>query len=130
LQPTLKIIWKELASLVRQYLQDGKRNFVRAVVKIASTNNKHQNYISQQHRGRQRRQLLIQQKGSKCERCGYAKNQAALAFHHFDASRKSLPIDLRSCSNNSWETLLKEALKCQLLCVNCHTEIHNPGFST
>jgi hypothetical protein len=98
--------------------------------KNAWTNSKHQNYLSQQQRGRQRRQHLIQQKGGGCERCGYTANQAALAFHHLDASIKSFQIDLRSCSNTSWETLVAEAQKCQLLCLNCHAEIHNPDFST
>jgi hypothetical protein len=98
--------------------------------KNAWSNNKHQNYLSQLQRGRRRRQLLIQQKGSRCAACGYAKNQAALAFHHLDASIKSFPIDLRRCSNTSWEMLLEEAQKCQLLCLNCHAEFHNPDFST
>src|SRR5947209_10993416 len=85
--------------------------------KNASTNNKHQNYVSQQQRGRKRRLLLIQGKGGRCERCGYSRNNAALAFHHLDTAAKSFPIDLRSCSNTSWDALLKEAQKCLLLCL-------------
>jgi predicted nucleic acid-binding Zn ribbon protein len=98
--------------------------------KNASTNNKNQNYVSQQRRGRERRLLLIQQKGGRCERCDYDRNNAALAFHHVDPATKSFPIDLRSCSNTSWEALVIEAQKCILLCLNCHSEIHNPEFST
>jgi hypothetical protein len=98
--------------------------------KNALTNNKHQNYVSQQHRGRQRRQLLIQQKGGCCKLCQYSRNEAALAFHHLDPVTKSFPLDLRNCSNTSWETLVSEAEKCWLLCLNCHAEIHNPRFST
>jgi len=60
--------------------------------KNASTNNKHQNYVSQQHRGRQRRQLLIQRKGGRCERCGYHRIEAALAFHHLEPVDKSSPL--------------------------------------
>ena len=95
-----------------------------------STNNKHQNYVSQQERGRRRRQMLIEQKGGRCERCGYSRNEAALAFHHRSPATKSFGIDLRKCSNTSWLTLLSETEKCLLLCLNCHAEIHNPGFST
>jgi hypothetical protein len=69
-------------------------------------------------------------KGGNCEICGYNKNQAALAFHHVNASTKSFPIDLRLCSSSSWEKLLLEAQKCQLLCLNCHAETHNPDFFT
>jgi len=98
--------------------------------KNASTNNKHQNYISQQQRGRERRLLLIQRKGGCCERCGYDRNKAALAFHYLDPAAKSFPVDLRSCSNTSWDALVTEARKCLLLCLNCHSEIHNPEFST
>jgi len=98
--------------------------------KNASTNNKHQNYVSQQQRGRRRRRLLISEKGGRCERCGYSRNEAALAFHHLDPAMKSFPVDLRSCSNTSWTALTSEAEKCLLLCLNCHAEIHNPEFST
>jgi hypothetical protein len=98
--------------------------------KNTSTNNKHQNYVSQQQRGRERRLLLIQAKGGCCERCGYQRNNAALAFHHLNPATKSFPVDLRSCSNTSWQVLLNEAEKCLLLCLNCHSEIHNPDFST
>ena len=98
--------------------------------KNASTNNKHQNYVSQQQRGRQRKQLLIQRKGGRCERCGYRRNEAALAFHHLEPADKSFPLDIRHCSNTSWDALLAEARKCQLLCLNCHAEIHNSEFST
>lgn len=98
--------------------------------KNASTNNKHQNYVSQQQRGRQRKQLLIQRKGGRCERCGYRRNEAALAFHHLEPADKSFPLDIRHCSDTSWDALLAEARKCQLLCLNCHAEIHNPEFST
>src|SRR5215813_2985061 len=94
------------------------------------TNNKHQNYSTQQDRARRRRLLLIQQKGGRYERCGYKRNQAAIAFHHIEPSTKSFQIDLRTCSNTSWNALLAEAQKCLLLCLNCHAEIHNPDFST
>ena len=66
-----------------------------------STNNKHQNYFSQQERGRRRRRMLIEQKGGRCERCGYSRNEAALAFHHSSPATKSFGIDLRKCSNTS-----------------------------
>ena len=98
--------------------------------KNASTNNKHQNYVTQQQRGRERRLLLIQSKGGRCERCGYGRNHAALAFHHLDPANKSFAVDLRNCSNTSWDALQEEARKCLLLCLNCHSEIHNPEFST
>jgi hypothetical protein len=62
--------------------------------------------------------------------CGYNKNHAALCFHHIEPTLKSFQIDLRRCSNSSWDNLSKEVSKCQLLCLNCHAELHNPNFST
>jgi hypothetical protein len=62
--------------------------------------------------------------------CGYNKNQAALSFHHTDTTTKLFQIDIRKCSNSSWNRLLAESEKCMLLCLNCHSELHNPAFST
>ncbi|MGD8926750.1 MAG: hypothetical protein PVG20_07855, partial [Thioalkalispiraceae bacterium] len=65
-------------------------------------------------------------KGNECELCGYAKNHAALEFHHTKPEEKIFQLDLRSLSNRRWELILEEAQKCQLLCSNCHAELHNP----
>lgn len=62
-------------------------------------------------------------KGGKCEVCGYNKNIAALCFHHTDPSKKE--TQLSSGNTRSWEKYLYELEKCQLLCLNCHAEIHN-----
>ncbi len=97
--------------------------------KFAHINTKHQNYVAQQRRGYERKAKLVEMKGGCCETCGYSKNQAALCFHHVNPKIKSFPIDIRRCSNCSWDKLLTEADKCQLLCLNCHSELHNPNFS-
>lgn len=59
---------------------------------------------------------------SGCERCGF-KDIRALAFHHKDPSAKEgrLTHMLRSLS---WERLLGEARKCEVLCMNCHAIEH------
>ena len=59
-------------------------------------------------------------------RCGYAKNSAALEFHHREPASKSFHLDLRSLSNRTWHVIAAEARKCDLVCSNCHKEIHNP----
>jgi hypothetical protein len=121
---------EEICFVCKAKLTGKQTKFCSRRCKNACTNNKHQNYVSQQQRGRQRRQLLIQQKGGHCERCGYGRNGAALAFHHLDPAIKAFGVDLRNCSNTSWEALVTEAQKCLLLYLNCHAEIHNPEFST
>ena len=61
--------------------------------------------------------------------CGYNKNTAALCFHHKDPTQKEMMLDLRSLSNNKLDKILAEAAKCQLLCNNCHAELHHPELS-
>lgn len=91
----------------------------------ASGNAKHQNYHLQQLRAISRKTSLILSKGGKCEICGYNRNIAALQFHHLDPSLKEHGLDSRKLSNMSMESILKEVEKCQLLCSNCHAEVHH-----
>ena len=71
-----------------------------------------------------RKRKAVEFKGGKCEKCSYAKNLAALEFHHRDPSQKKFGIS--SGWNQSWEKTLQEILKCDLLCSNCHAENHHP----
>jgi 5-methylcytosine-specific restriction endonuclease McrA len=80
----------------------------------------------QQQRGRQRKLHLIRQLGGACQRCGYMRNHAALTFHHRSPKSKSFQLDLRNLSNRTWQGVLDEVAKCDLLCSNCHLEVHNP----
>ena len=94
--------------------------------KNTDTNFRHQSYEKQQERERLRKLELIALKGGACSRCGYDRNYAALAFHHKVRETKSFELDLRSLSNRTWEKVLAEVAKCELVCNNCHAEIHNP----
>ena len=107
-----------------------QRKFCSTKCKQTGINHKHQNYAAQQRRGHERKVKLVQMKGGGCEICGYHKNSTALCFHHTNPSTKHFQIDIRRCSNASWDRLVKEAGKCRLLCLNCHAEVHNPTFST
>lgn len=70
------------------------------------------------------KQILVEYKGGKCEKCGYSKSVAALQFHHSDPSQKEFGIATKMYS---WaiEILKKEVDKCELLCSNCHFEFHS-----
>jgi len=85
-----------------------------------------QSYSAQQMRGRKRKIDLVNLKGGQCARCGYRRNHAALEFHHTDPSIKAFNLDLRSLSNRAWAIIVAESGKCELVCSNCHKEIHNP----
>lgn len=66
---------------------------------------------------------LITYKGGMCKLCGYDKPVSrAYDFHHRNPSEKLFSIS--GCLCRSWETLKTEADKCDLLCRNCHAEVH------
>ena len=73
-------------------------------------------------RYRNYKKQAVEYKGGKCERCGYDKCLAALDFHHLDSSKK----DSNWKKMRAWkfEKIKKELDKCQLVCRNCHSEIH------
>lgn len=83
-------------------------------------------YHSQTRRGTRRKLKLIGLLGGSCRRCGYRRNLAALEFHHRQAEAKRFPLDLRTLSNRRWSAIAEEAAKCELLCANCHAELHHP----
>lgn len=86
------------------------------------------NYACQQERAKHRKEYLINLKGGKCEGCGYNKNLGALSFHHKDPTDKLFSLDSRKISNTNMRSILIEAEKCQLLCLNCHMETHHPNL--
>lgn len=58
-----------------------------------------------------------------CKECGYTDIRA-LVFHHRDPHEKSFEISYGFTHSYSFETLLEEAKKCDVLCQNCHTISH------
>lgn len=76
------------------------------------------------------RRSLIDLKGGHCKVCNLKSNiNDVYAFHHIDPKTKAFNIDARVCNGYKYERLLEEVSKCDLLCHNCHTEIHNPEHS-
>jgi hypothetical protein len=63
----------------------------------------------------------IAYKGGSCQSCGYSKSVAAMVFHHRDPSQKDFQISGRTIS---WQRMQTELDKCDLLCANCHFELH------
>ena len=72
-------------------------------------------------RKRRIRKKLIELFGGKCVVCGYDKCIAVLDFHHRDNNKE---FNIAGNYNRSFERLQKEAEKCDLLCSNCHRELH------
>ena len=86
-----------------------------------------QSYSAQKQRGLARKLKLIEQLGNCCSICGYAKNLAALTFHHV-SDNKLFKLDMRSLSNRTYKAVLEESKKCILVCHNCHAELHYPNL--
>ncbi len=73
---------------------------------------------------RKRKIMMVKKFGGKCEICGYNKNFASLTFHHKDSKIKD--FSWTKLRLKSMDKIEKELKKCQLLCNNCHGEIHHP----
>lgn len=81
------------------------------------------NVISVKKRRIKIKELAIEYKGGKCEKCGYNKCNDALEFHHVDSNEKNFGIGQKGYTR-SWEKVKEELEKCILVCANCHRELH------
>lgn len=78
------------------------------------------------HKHSERKISAIRNHGGKCIKCGYGRNWTALEFHHRDSEAKDNLISELLKRNCSADRLSEELAKCDLLCVVCHRELHNP----
>ena len=83
------------------------------------TTRKHQKTVLRRSMKFQAVKLL----GGKCSISGYNKCIDALEFHHKNPEIKE--FKLGSGNTMSWKEYKEEALKCILVCSNCHKEIHS-----
>jgi hypothetical protein len=64
----------------------------------------------------------IEYKGGACFHCGYDKCPSALEFHHpHDDKEYGIGQNGRT---RAWDKVKLELDKCELVCKNCHAEIH------
>lgn len=66
-----------------------------------------------------RRTQLIKLAGGKCLDCGFRKHPAAFEFDHVRGKKKAAISNMLNVLN-SWDTILIELNKCELVCANCH----------
>lgn len=77
---------------------------------------------------RRTKQILIDYKGGQCECCGFNKKcPSCYDFHHRNPNEKSFGIGENGVTRKI-ESLKKEVDKCDLLCKNCHAELHEELF--
>lgn len=70
----------------------------------------------------------IQSLKTHCKICGYNKCKEALEFHHTDPNKKDGTITQfgkYSFSPRVKQMIDDEAIKCDVLCANCHREQHH-----
>jgi len=65
----------------------------------------------------------IEYLGGKCKKCGCTGIPAIFDFHHRNPTEKDFSWGNKRTSN--WDNLKVELDKCDLLCSNCHREIHD-----
>jgi hypothetical protein len=80
-------------------------------------------YAGVKRRRKRVKERLVQLLGGACERCSYSRCLRALSFHHRDRLTKE--FSLARNANFAWDKLVAEAMKCVLLCSNCHMEIED-----
>ncbi len=69
------------------------------------------------------KKLAVDYKGGACSNCGYDRYIGALEFHHRDPNEK----DFQGTGGTvlSWDRIKVELDKCDMLCSNCHREVHH-----
>lgn len=75
-------------------------------------------------RRRRVKEILVEEAGGRCVRCGYDRSLAALVFHHRDRSTKTFGIAGNGVTRSVGRAR-EEATKCDLLCANCHAEVED-----
>ena len=78
-----------------------------------------------------RKQAWLESTGAmhrKCSICGYSKCPAALDYHHRAGTVKRFAVSTwmggHAHNDQNKKLLLKELAKCDVLCANCHRELH------
>ena len=71
---------------------------------------------------RKRKEQVVAFFGGKCSKCGYDRCIDALDFHHRDPNKKLAGLSSYGYTR-SWDKIIEEAMKCDLVCANCHREI-------
>lgn len=69
------------------------------------------------------KQVLIEHLGNKCSQCNIQYQHCVYDFHHRDSKAKLDSISELFTTLNTLK-IVEEALKCDLLCANCHRILH------
>lgn len=82
-------------------------------------------------RGQKRKGKLLKVCGGRCVGCGrtYDRTNAAMFdFHHRIPEEKEFALTQSKINDNSWEAVLTEAEKCDIMCACCHRMVHSDEY--
>lgn len=68
---------------------------------------------------------LLKRRGGRCAICEYQKSYSALCFHHRNPESKEFNISGTNLTKLARARLELEADKCDVYCLNCHSELHD-----
>jgi N-formylglutamate amidohydrolase len=77
------------------------------------------------YRAKVRKQIKEYKINKGCKVCGYNSCSSALIFHHKNKDKEFQIARGQGC--RSFNRILKEIEKCDVLCSNCHLELHYPN---
>jgi len=80
-------------------------------------------YEAKQFLRQLKRERILAHMGGKCEICGYDKHKVSLQCHHTNPKEKD--SNYKNILDWKWEKIVEELKKCELVCANCHIEIHS-----
>ena len=80
------------------------------------------NKIARQHQKEKQKYVDDLKLSKGCSVCGYNKCAEALEFHHNGDKKFSIAMGVRS--RRALMAVKKEIEKCNILCANCHAELH------
>lgn len=97
-----------------------KREYNRAIYAKKSPEAKKDRAVQMKLRYQELRKKLWDYKCTQlCARCGES-DPVVLEFDHLDQANKDSEICNMVKNGRSWDSILKEIAKCQVLCANCH----------
>lgn len=78
---------------------------------------------AKKNKRKENKQKAVDYKGGCCKRCGIVSTCLDIYdFHHVNPNEKE--DSLNRLMNSSWEYIVTELDKCDLLCSNCHKITH------
>ena len=91
----------------------------KAIKNHYSNNKKYYSNRNKTSRIKLQQKFLDYIKSLSCTKCG-ENHPATLDFDHIDRTQKTKTISSMIRGRETWEKILKEMEKCQVLCSNCH----------